>query len=104
MSKLIEVITKDGSYSLRSILFQENFHCLFGALKETKIKFTDPSNLERFKGKSLNVLDICFGLGYNSASLLDELIKQKSYLNWYALEIEKKPLDYSLGNKLWKFS
>jgi len=76
-----------------------------GALKETKLKFTATSNLQRFKGKSLNVLDICFGLGYNSASLLDELIKQKSYLNLYALEIDKKPLEYSLKNesflKLW---
>ena len=99
MSELIEVLTKDGSYSLRSNLFQENFHSLLGALEETKIKFTAPSDLQRFKGKSLNVLDICFGLGYNSASLLNELIKQKSYLNWYALEIDKKPLEYSHRNK-----
>ena len=105
MSELIEVLTKDGSYSLRSVFFQENFHSLLGALEETKLKFTATSNLQRFKGKSVNVLDICFGLGYNSASLLDELIKQKSYLNLYALEIDKKPLEYSLRNesffKLW---
>jgi len=105
LSELIEVFTKDGSYSLRSVFFQENFHSLLGALEETKSKFTATSNLQRFKGKSLNVLDICFGLGYNSASLLDELIKQKSYLNLYALEIDKKPLEYSLRNesflKLW---
>ena len=105
MSELIEVLTKDGSYSLRSVFFQENFHSLLGALEETKSKFTATSNLQRFKGKSLNVLDICFGLGYNSASLLNELINQKSYLNLYALEIDKKPLEYSLRNesylKLW---
>jgi len=70
-----------------------------GALEEPKLKFTATSNLQRFKGKSLNVLYICFGLGYNSASLLDELIKQKSYLNLYALEIDKKPLEYSLRNE-----
>ena len=68
MSELLEVLTKDGSYSLRSTFFQENFHSLVGALEETKSKFTATSNLQRFKGKSLNVLDICFGLGYNSAS------------------------------------
>ena len=99
MSELIEVLTKDGTYSLRSVFFQENFHSLLGALEETKIKFTAPSDLHRFKGKSLNVLDICFGLGYNSASLLDELINQRTYLNCYALEIDKKPLEYSLRNK-----
>ena len=81
MSELIEVLTKDGSYSLRSLFFQENFHSLLGALEETKLKFTSTSNLQRFKGKSLNVLDICFGLGYNSASLIDELIKQKIILS-----------------------
>jgi len=105
LSELIEVLTKDGTYSLRSQFFQENFHSLLGALKETKSKFTATSNLHRFKGKSINVLDICFGLGYNSASLLDELIIQKSYLNLYALEIDKNPLEYSLRNesffKLW---
>ena len=74
MSELIEVLTKDGSYSLRNLFFQENFHSTLGALKETRIKFTGPSDLQRFKGKSLNALDICFGLGYNSASLYDELI------------------------------
>ena len=99
MSELIEVLTKDGSYSLRSLFFHENFHSLLGALEETKLKFTATSNLQRFKGKSLNVLDICFGLGYNSASLINELIKQKSYLNLYALEIDKKPLEYSLRNE-----
>ncbi len=99
MSELKEVLTKDGSYSLRSVFFRENFHSTLGAFEETRIKFTAPSNLERFKGKSLNVLDICFGLGYNSASLLNKLIKQKSYLNLYALEIDKRPLEYSLSNK-----
>ena len=99
MSELIEVLTGDGSYSLRSVFFQDNFHSSLGALEETKLKFTVPSDLHRFQDRSLNVLDICFGLGYNSASLLSELNKQKSYLNWYALEIDKRPLEYSLRNK-----
>ena len=99
MSKLKEVLTKDGSFTLRSHIFQENFHSLEGALKETEIKFINPSDLKRFNDKSLNVLDICFGLGYNSASLFNNLIRQNSFINWYALEIDKKPLKYSLGNK-----
>ena len=99
MSELKEVLTKDGSITLRSHIFQENFHSLEGALKETEIKFINPSDLKRFNDKSLNVLDICFGLGYNSASLFNNLIRQNSFINWYALEIDKKPLKYSLGNK-----
>ena len=99
MSELKEVLTKDGSITLRSLIFQENFHSLEGALKETEIKFINPSDLKRFNDKSLKVLDICFGLGYNSASLFNNLIRQNSFINWYALEIDKKPLKYSLGNK-----
>ena len=99
MSELKEVFTKDGSVTLRSHIFQENFHSLEGALKETEIKFINPSDLKRFNNRSLNVLDICFGLGYNSASLFNSLIRQNSFINWYALEIDKKPLKYSLGNK-----
>ncbi len=102
MSDLKEVLTKDGSISLRSLFFQENFHSLEGAKKETEIKFINPSNLERFKDKSLNALDICFGLGYNSASLFNNLIRQNSYINWYALEIDKNPIEYSLKNKSFK--
>ena len=99
MSELKEVLTKDGSISLRSLLFKENFHSLNGALKETEIKFINPSHLGRFKDKSLNVLDICFGMGYNSAFLFDNLIRQSSFINWYALEIDKKPLEYSIESK-----
>ena len=99
MSELKEVLTKDGSVTLRSLVFQENFHSLEGALKETETKFINPSDLKRFNDKSLNVLDICFGLGYNSASLFNNLIRQNSFINWYALEIDKKPLDYFIGNK-----
>ena len=102
MSELKEILTKDGSVSLRSLFFQENFHSLDGALKETKIKFTNPSDLKRFKDKSLNALDICLGLGYNSASLFSNLIGQNSFLNWYALEIDKRPLEFSLKNELFQ--
>ena len=96
MSELKEVLTKDGSFTLRSHIFQENFHSLEGALKEAEIKFINPSDLKRFNNRSLNVLDICFGLGYNSASLFNSLIRQNSFINWYALDIYKKPLKYSL--------
>ena len=102
MAELTEVITKDGSFSLKSAFYKENFHSMQGALTETKVKFINPSDLERFKNKSLNVLDICFGIGYNSALLFNTLISQNSSVNWYALEIDKKPLEYTLTNEYFK--
>ena len=85
--------------SLRSEKFNENFHSLAGAYNETKNKFINPSRLKRFQNKSINVLDICFGIGYNSALLFENLIIELSTLNWYGLEIDKRPLNYALTDK-----
>ena len=105
MDDLKEVITKDGSFSLRSMHFNENFHCSLCAFNETQKKFINPSNVQRFENKSLSVLDVCFGIGYNSAFLFNNLLNQSSHLNWYALEIDKRPINLSLNNdsfrKLW---
>tara|TARA_B100000945_G_scaffold186868_1_gene149901 strand:+ start:755 stop:1660 length:906 start_codon:yes stop_codon:yes gene_type:complete len=97
-----EIITNDGSLTLQSFQFKESFHSHEGALKETKTKFIDPAKIERFRNKSINVLDVCFGLGYNSAYLFNILLNQSSFLNWYALEIDKRPLDYAIKKNLFK--
>ena len=99
MQNLREVITGDGSYSLWSHKFRELFHSSLGAFEETKIKFIEPSMLNRFQDKSLNVLDVCFGLGYNSAFLFKNLLNQSSILTWYGLEIDKTPICYALTNE-----
>ncbi len=98
MDNLIKIITKDGSISFRSEKFSENFHNITGAYYETKNKFINPSRLKRFQNRSINVLDICFGIGYNSALLFENLIVGYSTLNWYGLELDKRPLNYALND------
>ena len=85
--------------SFRSEKFKENFHSSEGAYYETKHKFINPSRLKRFQNKSINVLDICFGIGYNSALLFENLKIELSNLNWYGLEIDKRPLNNALTDK-----
>ena len=102
MKDLQELITNDGTLSLRSLVYNENFHSNIGALKETKNKFINPSKLKRFKNQSIKVLDICFGLGYNSAFLFNELLSQSTKLDWFALEIDKRPLNFSINSKFFK--
>jgi len=99
LNKLKEIITKDGTISLKSSFYNESFHSHLGALNEAQTKFINPSIIARFKKKSLNVLDICFGLGYNSALLFENIKKQSSTINWYGLEIDKRPLEYALSSK-----
>ena len=99
MDNLIKVITQDGSITFRSKKFNENFHCSAGAYYETKNKFINPSRLTRFQNKSINVLDVCFGIGYNSSLLFENLIIGLSNLNWYGIDLDKRPLNYALNDK-----
>ncbi|WP_269622838.1 hypothetical protein [Prochlorococcus marinus] len=80
-TEFIPFTTKDGTLTLKSKQFKESFHSSTGALKEAKEKFIQPSELDRFEHKKhLTVLDVCVGMGYNTACLLDELQKKKTYI------------------------
>ena len=62
------VKTKDGSFTLYDEGVGECCHSLSGALEEAYKKYVEPANL--FRGAF--VLDVCFGLGYNSYFALKE--------------------------------
>jgi len=67
--------TADGSYTFFSPEFDECFHSHSGAQQEAEQKFVQPCQLaERARclapGKRLYLLDLCYGLGYNSAAAL----------------------------------
>ncbi len=98
--QLILCKTNDGSLSLKSLKFKECFHSLNGATKEAKEKFIAPSGLHRYsKNEIIFVLDICVGMGYNTACLMEALLKQSTCLNYWGLEIDKNPLQLALGNE-----
>ena len=65
------VITGDGSSTLYSEKFKQIYHSKSGAVEESVEKFVRPCM--KFKDKHPKILDICFGLGYNSAAALDLL-------------------------------
>ena len=73
------VETEDGTFTAHSERFDECYHSTRdGALKESLKKHVEPafSLLDPSK-KSLNVLDICFGLGYNTLTTLFYLDREK---------------------------
>jgi tRNA U34 5-methylaminomethyl-2-thiouridine-forming methyltransferase MnmC len=65
-------LTADGSFTFFSSQFSENFHSQSGAKEEAKKKFVASCLLEQKAktSRSLKLLDICYGLGYNSAEAL----------------------------------
>jgi len=68
-----KIITNDNSETFFNDEFNETYHSNTGAVEESYEKFAKPC-LEFLKDKKeINVLDFCFGLGYNSAALIELL-------------------------------
>jgi len=70
--------TDDGSYTLYSDECSpkpEKMHTYHGAVTESLEKFVKPANLE--EKKNIQILDLCSGLGYNTASCIEYLDKEK---------------------------
>ena len=89
--------TADGSFSLHSEHFGEAFHNSAGALNEARAKFVQPAELHRFScGQPLRILDVCVGLGYNSAAVLDSLPRPGPDVEWWGLELDRRPLELAL--------
>ncbi len=66
-------ITADGSVTFFSPEFTETFHSSSGAKQEAEQKFVIPSGLVRMAQQvdRVTILDVCYGLGYNSAAALE---------------------------------
>ena len=78
--------TQDGSIGLYDKNLDEIFHSKFGAKTEAFEKFIEPALI--YKNKSIKILDICYGIGYNTKSALNFLSKDKNIII-DALELDK---------------
>lgn len=72
-------LTKDGSAGLYNNEVNDIYHSSRGALQEAIQKFILPSGFLEFAeaNHKINILDICYGIGYNSKSAL-YLAKKKN--------------------------
>ena len=72
------VLTEDGTSTLFSEEFGESYHSTYdGALHETLEKHVKPAFLFQVGKKKITILDICFGLGYNTFATLYYIEQQK---------------------------
>lgn len=68
--------TEDGSIGLYSHADKDVFHSKFGALTEAWEKFVIPAKIDKLleAKNNINVLDICYGIGYNTKALMSFVI------------------------------
>ena len=103
MNDLKKHTTKDGSLSLYSLNYEEGFHDMDGAHKESINKYLLPAQLEQFsKTEKIGVLDVCMGLGYNTGCILEKLLQSNIKIEWHGLEIDQRPLNLALNEKIFQ--
>lgn len=68
--------TEDGSIGLYSYSDKDVYHSKFGALTEAWEKFIIPSGIDKLMEtkQDINVLDVCYGIGYNTKALMSHVI------------------------------
>lgn len=85
-------LTDDGSFTFFSEEFGESFHSSRGARTEAFQKFAAATDLEQWaEGDRLHLLDVCYGLGYNTAAALETLwaINPQCQVKVYGLELDR---------------
>lgn len=93
--------TEDGSNTLFSTKYNQHFHDLkTGAIQESLTKHVIPAFNYHKNKKKLKILDICFGLGYNTLSTIYYLTKNNLDIT---LEIYSPELDLELIESLDSF-
>ena len=72
------VESEDGSFTAYSSEFQEHYHSTRdGALHESLYKHVIPAFNHHAKRETLTILDICFGLGFNTLATLYYMKQEK---------------------------
>jgi tRNA U34 5-methylaminomethyl-2-thiouridine-forming methyltransferase MnmC len=83
--------TADGSFTFFSEEFGEAFHSRHGAKSEAFEKFAQATDLVAQAAQgSICLLDVCYGLGYNTAAALDVIwaANPQCQVNWVGLELD----------------
>ena len=78
MYKLYPYFTNDGSVGLYSENDNDIYHSTYGALTEAYEKFILPADIDFYikNQHKIKILDICYGIGYNSKSFLNFYLKK----------------------------
>lgn len=90
-SSWIPQSTDDGSFTFFSNEFGEAFHSRYGAKAEAFEKFAKVTQLaEKAQQSSLCLLDVCYGLGYNTAAALEVIwsVNPNCLVEVVALELD----------------
>ena len=96
-------VTGDGSATFYSEEFGEHFHCRSGAYTDAQRNYVDAANIPALaEAERLSILDVCYGLGYNTAAALDTIqqVNPDCQVTMRALEINAAVPRDAIANNL----
>lgn len=96
-------LTADGSFTFFSSDYREAFHSLHGARQEAICKFVEPTQLiEKAARPKLRLLDICYGMGYNTAAALEAIwrVNPNCRVEVIGLEIDQTVPQAAIAHQL----
>jgi len=102
LNKIEKIITQDGSFTIKSNLFEETYHSVFGAISESNHVFIN-AGFEYISKPEFSIFEVGFGTGINAFLSLEKSIELNKKITYSA--IEKYPIpkdiiqDYSLSLK-----
>ena len=74
---LQKISTADNTETFLNVKVGESYHSQTGAVEEALKKYAIPCNIkEKAKSGKIRILDMFFGLGYNSAMAIDVALKE----------------------------
>ena len=87
-----KIITADGSATFYNPDYDDIYHSKSGALDESFGKFVKPCCIAELAGSqdSISILDVCFGLGYNSCAAMDAALKVNPQATFRIVGLEKR--------------
>ncbi|HMG13853.1 MAG TPA: tRNA (5-methylaminomethyl-2-thiouridine)(34)-methyltransferase MnmD [Saprospiraceae bacterium] len=96
-TKLIR--TDDGSFTIKSDLFDDTYHSIHGAVTESKHIFLKQGLQYHFEKNNcdLAILELGFGTGLNALLTYDFGLKNSIAIDYYTLELYPLPYKFAVG-------
>ena len=87
-----KIITPDGSVTFHNEQFDESYHSRSGAKEEAVKKFVEPCKIKELaKTGKVRILDVCFGLSYNTVAAIDAALEENPNCTIEAVGLEIDP-------------
>ena len=103
--KLKKIITADNTETFLNETIGESYHSQTGAVEEAYKKYVIPCKIKELAQiGNIKILDVCFGMGYNSAMAISSALEENPdcHIEVYGLEkdleiIQKIQSDYLIS-------